>query len=1007
MQVQGVLAKWLLGWLLLTSLSGAFAKEREAYFSLSSDRTYLPGEKAKIRVYANGVNALEFRLYRVNDAPAFFEKLDDVHSLGHTGPKEQVEEKTWIEHFHDWKASQWYRVREYFRSQYSARSRAKIREAQAEAQRSKITTATEFAIVPLLNSRQLVARWRQEAVSQVISESTTIPVDNLSAGVYIVEATDGTLRAYTVLLISRLGLVTKTAPGQLLTYVVDRQTGVPVRDASILLWGNKAEVVRLKSDVNGLAESAIKDYKLENTWILAQHDEGVAIVAPYSLNLSSDKARDWTGFVYTDRPVYRPGHTVHFKAILRNRSGDRYKTPAPTTMRVSINDPTSKTVFQRNLVLSSMGTLHADFDIPAGAALGYYSISVSNTASEGGGAGGSFEVQEYKKPEYQVKVTPEKRLVLQGDPIHATIDSRYYFGEPVANAKVTYVVHVSNYWSPYFEADEDLQPQGGEEGGDYYDVGSQVAEETGKLDANGQMKITIPTKVTQHHADVRYRIEARAMDAGNREISGFSYVLVPYGSFQVGIRAQSYFYRRGDTAQFTVEARDYDNHPIQTPVHAEVFRYDWRNPREKRKPIQATDSQTDSNGLANISFKIPSAGSFEVQVTARTPENRQVSNVTSVWVEGEGYDWYGGETREIKIIPDKKSYRVGETAKLMVMTGVPDAHILVTTEGHSIQSHQIVTAKGPTANFEISITADCQPNIYVGAVFVRDDQLYQSSKNLKVPAVEQKLDIQLQPSKPQFQPGENASYVINVKNAEGKPVAGEFSLGVVDEAIYAIRPDDTDIVNAFYGNRWTEVQTESSLGFYFHGEAGKRQMPIAGLRNYRALAQLKPAETLVQPKVRKAFPDTALWIADVKTDASGRAQASVTFPDSLTTWRATVRGVTTDTKVGSAVQRVIVRKNLMVRLAVPRFFRQGDEVTVSAIVHNYLENTKTMKVSLDATGLDVVQGATSDITVPSKGEAKVDWRVKAQNVRQGRLAGQSAECAPIEAPDQSADERGV
>jgi alpha-2-macroglobulin len=98
-----------------------------------------------------------------------------------------------------------------------------------------------------------------------------------------------------------------------------------------------------------------------------------------------------------------------------------------------------------------------------------------------------------------------------------------------------------------------------------------------------------------------------------------------------------------------------------------------------------------------------------------------------------------------------------------------------------------------------------------------------------------------------------------------------------------------------------------------------------------------------------------------------------------------VRGVTSDTKVGSAVQRVIVRKNLMVRLAVPRFFRQGDEVTVSAIVHNYLEDTKTVKVSLDVTGLDVLQGATTDITVPSKGEAKVDWRVKAQNVRGASL----------------------
>ncbi len=55
--------------------------------------------------------------------------------------------------------------------------------------------------------------------------------------------------------------------------------------------------------------------------------------------------------------------------------------------------------------------------------------------------GGSFEVQEYKKPEYFVKVTPERNRVLQGESVKATIEARYYFGEPVANAKVKYVVH--------------------------------------------------------------------------------------------------------------------------------------------------------------------------------------------------------------------------------------------------------------------------------------------------------------------------------------------------------------------------------------------------------------------------------------------------------------------------------------------------------------------------------------------------------------------------------------
>src|SRR5260370_19458620 len=241
-------------------------------------------------------------------------------------------------------------------------ARPKTREDQAEAARSKLSTATVFAMVPLINSKQLVARWSQEATSGEISETSEAPVDNLKAGVYIVEATDGTLRAYTVRVVSDLGLVTKKAPGQLVAYTVKRGSGVPVPDASIVLWGSKKEVVQLKSDSNGLAESAIQDPKLENTWILAQNGNDVAIVAPYSLNMSSNTGRDWTGFVYTDRPVYRPGHTVHLKGILRSLTGDRYKVPAGTPVQVTVTDPTSKTVFQTSLTLSPLGTLHADFD---------------------------------------------------------------------------------------------------------------------------------------------------------------------------------------------------------------------------------------------------------------------------------------------------------------------------------------------------------------------------------------------------------------------------------------------------------------------------------------------------------------------------------------------------------------------------------------------------------------------------------------------------------------------
>jgi uncharacterized protein YfaS (alpha-2-macroglobulin family) len=211
----------------------------------------------------------------------------------------------------------------------------------------------------------------------------------------------------------------------------------------------------------------------------------------------------------------------------------------------------------------------------------------------------------------------------------------------------------------------------------------------------------------------------------------------------------------------------------------------------------------------------------------------------------------------------------------------------------------------------------------------------------------------------------------------------------VDEAIYGIRKDSTqDIVQFFFNREWNRVSTDTSLDYLFNGEAGKRRMRLAELRPASRLAQLKP-ERLAQPKIRKAFPDTAFWAADMTTDANGRAHAKIEFPDSLTTWRATTRGITRSTAVGAATIKTIVRKNLILRLATPRFLVEGDEVVISALVHNYLTSDKTAHVSLGVEGLDILDGAPKDVLIPRRGEAKIDWRVRAQHARQAKITGKA------------------
>jgi len=172
------------------------------------------------------------------------------------------------------------------------------------------------------------------------------------------------------------------------------------------------------------------------------------------------------------------------------------------------------------------------------------------------------------------------------------------------------------------------------------------------------------------------------------------------------------------------------------------------------------------------------------------------------------------------------------------------------------------------------------------------------------------------------------------------------------------------------------VQTSFSVNYYFSGYAGKKTLDLARGRRARQLADFKD-ESTVNPLVRKIFKDTAFWQPALVTGADGKATASFELPDNLTTWRATARAVTADTRVGVAVSRVVERKDVIIRVALPRFLTAGDTVTLSGIVHNYLKADKVTKITVDVAGARLLDPASQTVTIPSQGQHRVNWRVSA------------------------------
>ncbi len=975
---------------------------RPVSFNLSTSRSFAPTEKPTIHLYAQNVDELEFRIYHVQNPGKFLAGLPDLHSFDNGtpfGPKERIDERTWLERFHDWKHHLWFLIRRFFRSQFTVENRDRLRAHQASlARRSRIVGVAQFAQIPLLNDHQLVARWRQELPPTYISDSQELPIDPLPSGLYLIEATDGHYKAYTLLMVSRMAMVTRTGSGSVLAYCVDRVSGAGIAGVQVIAGFAQQQQATGTTGADGLAllQLAAPKPQPDNFWVLATHGDDVAAVTPGGYALSGWQGGRWSSYIYTDRPVYRPGHVVHWKGILRARVENHLELPKLATIHVTIADQDDHALLDKDMPLSAAGNVTGDLTLPASATLGYYTIRLRNGPQsddpDADAGNGQFRVEDYRKPEYQVRVSPAKTRLLQGETMQVVIDARYFFGEPVSNAKVKYRV----YHSPHYWWDE--EGGGGDAGADAgddnaslgYDA-AQQSEQTGKLDANGKLTINVPTQYVanlKRPADQDYTVEAAVTDQANREISGRGRFLATRGSFRIHVEPVSYAIRVGDSALFNVTAIDYDSHPVQTKVHLQLVTHKYANGATQTVRGAGTDVNTDANGRAQGSIRVTTAGSAEVEATATTPEQRVVFDSSYLWVMGGNEEEWGGESRAVQIVADKKSYAPGDTAHLSILSNVDSFHPLVIATGYTVEFRKVMFSPGKSLTFDLPITADAQPNLELTVAFIRNDQLYQANLSIKVPPVQQQLQIDITPDKQVFQPQQTAGYDVFARDWQGKPVSADFSFGVVDEAIYSLYPDSSgDMVRKLYPDRYVFASIDSSLQYYFSGKAGLKS-PLLATRQSRyrpQLAQVKPGNDVAQPRVRKAFPDTAYWSPSVHTDAAGHAHVTLTFPDSLTTWRTTVHVITLDSRVGSAINRVLVRKNIIVRMGTPRFLRQGDEVTIPVIVHNYLDQAKQVQLSLDINGLDSVSGTPQTVTVPSKGEASALWRVKASRIGTARL----------------------
>jgi uncharacterized protein YfaS (alpha-2-macroglobulin family) len=1017
----------------------AIVASAKPYFSLTTNRSYSPNESARLWASYQNVDYLDFRVYRIKDPNKFFKQLDDPHEMGEK-EKEQISQgygarPSLLDRTHRLKTSLFAVVKDYVRTHLLKPHRETFNQKfrkEPPAERTPLNVA-DYARVPLLNPDQKVKDWREKLPAlENEYDSRMIPLGKLDSGVYLIEGVSAGMRAYSIAIVTNLTMIEKTnRHGQVMVYIVDRKTGAPHEGVSVEVSNAKNTLATGHTDKFGIFKTDVKvpekpqtadedvdpnEPKRNPFLIMARERDNFVVSDVDSLYFGGNSGEDdvltgedVTSYIYTDRPIYRPAQSVFFKGILRQWTAQGYKLIDSKTVKVTIEDPNNSKIFEKELPLSDRGTFSGQVDIGEEAALGNYNITASIGEAS---ASGYFDVQEYKKPEFKVTVKGPKQFAAVGENVRFTINANYFFGAPVTNAEVHYYIYKQRYYHWWWnnESDEFDDAAGpnneadDEEDSDYYST-DLVTEGDASLNARGEANVDfeVPESDPKEEWDYSYRLEAQVTDASRREMQGAASFIGTRGKTVADAYPERYLYYQGDEARIRVKTADYAGKPVSQKVTLKFIEQKWERQSKweeyngykyenveyilHERELATGEVNTDSQGDATYDFTVPSPGSIYVKTLVNEDGKEIVNRGGYFWAPDKKGQWsdfsyQDYDEKSIKLVPDKKSYRPGQTAHVLAMLPTDQAHLLVTTELSEVLTVRQIDATGRSIVIDVPIEKNYAPNVYLDVSFVKNNDMYSQSQIIGVPARDKMLKLDIVPNKTEFKPRDVASYTIVARNDDGSPAANtEVSLGIVDESIYSIAPETAgNIKREFYGRRYDEVQTSLAIHYTFTGYGGEKTTDLAKNKSAYQLADFKNESSYAEPTIRKEFKDTAFWQPDVVTGGDGKATVSFKLPDNLTTWRATARGVTADTRVGSGVQKTIARKDVIMRLEMPRFLTEGDTVTISGVVHNFLKSDKSTKISLDLNGAQLLDSPSSTVTIRPNGEHRVDWRVQANTV---------------------------
>ncbi|MES2881060.1 MAG: MG2 domain-containing protein, partial [Bacteroidota bacterium] len=786
---------------------------------------------------------------------------------------------------------------------------------------------------------------------------------------------------------SDIGLIARQATDKIFVFSNSIKTAQSVAGVNVTVYGANNQVLGTGStSPEGVAEIAIANKNMAGykpALIVAKTADDFTYLPFHNTRVNTSrfdvggKRNNATGldaFVYAERDIYRPGETLNFAVLLRNKD---WKSPGEIPVKLKMLLPNGKELKSFRKTTNEQGAAEGNVAISVAAITGSYTLEVysSNDVLL---ATKNFMVEEFVPDRIKVSAKLDKPFLQPGDNSVLAINALNFFGPPAANRKYETEIQVrqKSFSAKKFNGyDFTLANQT-----QFYD--KEIKEGTTDEAGNASINYNVPA-LYANTGMLQAGFYTTVFDETGRPVSRNTSVDIFTQDVFNGIKTDAaYYYSTNQPVKFLLVSVNKNGDAVTASANVQIIKHEYKTVLTKSGAYFRYESQQEDKILldqqmqiganSSITYIPRSAGNFEVRVY-RPGANAYVSKkFYSYGSWGASSSSFEVNTEgNIDIETDRENYAAGDNVKLLFKTPF-SGRMLVTLENDGLVWHKYIEVEKRSATVDVPLKSEWLPNVYVTATLIKPHEVSgipltvaHGFQNIKIEEKERKMNVVITAQKTVRS---KTRQKIKVKALPGSYV----SLAAVDNGVLQV----------------SDFQTPDPYGYYYQ----RRALQVASFDMYPLLfpelrARLSSTggdgdlslEKRVNPMPAKRFQLMSFWSGLKKANGSGIAEFEFDIPQ----FSGQVRLMAVafkDEKFGAAETTTTVADPLVVSSSLPRFMSPGDTILVPVTITNTTNRAANGTASIYVTGPLQIRGAAQQtINITANSEARVNFSVVSQS----------------------------